>query len=133
MYTAQLIGDRKDEKLRRRIVNIKFNDGSKEFDQEFQFSIDSDVETIKKAVKAYLDELNFVPPAITDLTPAEELPPPEPTQAELDKTAWELDVARLKKAQELIECGVTFSAGQLTSLATLRTRIVTNFKPEYLG
>ena len=133
MFTAQLIGDIKDEKLRRRIVNIKFTSPEKEFDQEFQFKIEEDVEAIKKAVKQFLDELNFVPPVIDDLEPDAEVPPPAPTQEELDKQAWELDVARLKKAQELIDCGVTFSAPQLTALATLRGKLATNFKPEYLG
>ncbi len=152
MYTAQLISDAKNLELRRRLISVQFTEPYQEevFNeetqltelvdrerirtQEFQFKIDETVEKMKRTVKQYLDELNFTTPAIVgdiDDVPAEV--PPTPTQAELDKTAWDLDVAKLKKAQELLNCGVTFSAGQLTALATLRGKVATNFKSEYLG
>ena len=129
------ISDIKDEIARRRIVTIKFEDvgANRELTQSFQFGINTDLAVIKKTVNEYLNELNFTPVAIDDLDPDAEVTPPAPTQAELDKTAWDLDVAKLKKAQDLIDCGIVFSASQLTSLATLRTKIATNFKGEYLG
>lgn len=129
------ISDIKDEIARRRIVTVKFEDvgASRELTQSFQFGINTDLSVIKKTVNQYLDELNFVPPAIDDLDPDAEVPPPTPTQAELDKADWDLDVAKIKKAQELINCGVVFSAPQLSALATVRARVATNFKAEYLG
>ncbi len=134
MYTAIRLGDSANKELQRRIVTVQFNNGEGHvFVKDFSFSLTTEVEIIKKTVKSYLDEINFVPPVIDDLEPDAEVPPPAPTQNELDRQTWELDVARLKKAQELIDCGVTFSAPQLTSLATLRGKVATNFKPEYLG
>ena len=129
------ISDIKDEIARRRIVTIKFEDvgASRELTQSFQFGINTDLAVIKKTVNEYLNELNFTPVAIDDLDLDAEVPLPTPTQVELDKTAWDLDVAKLKKAQDLIDCGIVFSAPQLTSIATLRTKIATNFKGEYLG
>jgi hypothetical protein len=132
MFTAQLIGDRKDEQARRRIINVKFTSPEREFDQEFQFSISEEVAKIKRIVNNFLGELNAELDTITDLTPDAPPTPPVLTQDELDRNAWDLDVMKLKKAQELLNCGVTFSAGQLTSLATIRGRVATNFKAEYL-
>ena len=133
MFTSTLIGDTKNIELRRRMVNVEFTDGAVTFAKEFQFKIDETVETIKTTVKQYLDELNFVQPTIDNLTPATKPADAAPTQAELDRQAWDLDVAKLKKVQELLDCSVVLSAGQLTNIATLRTRVATNFKPEYLG
>jgi hypothetical protein len=103
------------------------------FNKEFQFKIDETLAVMKNTVKQYLDELNFTPPVIDDLEPDAEVAPVPPTAAELARTGWDLDVAKLKKAQELLDCGVTFSAPQLTALATLRGKVATNFKAEYLG
>ena len=133
MYTATLIGDTKNIELRRRMVNVEFTNGTHTFNKEFQFRIDETLEIMKRAVKSYLDELNFTPPEIADLEPAPEAAPEEPTADELARTAWEADFAKIKKAQELLDCGVAFSAGQLSALATLRGKVATNFKAEYLS
>ena len=134
MFTAQLIGDRKDEQLRRRIVNIKFTSLEKEFDREFQFRIDEALEVIKRTVKSYLNELNLTRPVIDDLEPDAEVPPPSPTQAELDKIEWEADVARLKKIHtDILDLGVTPKQAMVTAIEALRTKIANNVKSEYLG
>ena len=134
MYTATKLGDSVNQQLQRRIVTVQFdNSEGHVFAKDFQFGLTTPVETIKKTVKSYLDEINVVVPTIDDLTPAPDPVDHVPTQAELDKAAWNIDVAKLKKAQELLDCGVTFSAPQLTSLATLRNKVATNFKAEYLG
>lgn len=104
------------------------------FVKDFSFRLTDTLETIKKAVKSYLDEINLVPPTINDLEPDIEVPPPAPTQAELDKIAWEQDVAKLKRAYtDMINLGVTLTASQLTAINNLRNRIAANFKNEYLG
>ncbi len=103
--------------------------------ETFRFRINEDEVRIRQTVKAYKDELNVTPPAIVgaiDDAPADV--PVVPTQAELDKIEWDADVAKLKKAySDMINLGVTLSAGQLTALTTLRNKIATNFKNEYLG
>lgn len=133
MFTATLIGDTKNVELRRRMVNVEFTDGKITFNKEFQFKIDETVEAMKKIVKQYLDELNLVPPALDgDWTVADPVEVP-PTASEIARNEWETNVAKLKKAQELLDCGVTFSAPQMTALATLRGKVATDFKVEYLG
>jgi hypothetical protein len=131
MFTAQLLGDRKDEQRRRRIVNVKFNSSEKEFDQEFQFSIDTNLETIKKTIKQFLDELNLTLPALTDLEPATPVEPTPPTQAELDKQAWDANWAKLQLVDKLIDAGVL--TGQETQIVALRNKVKADFKPAYLG
>jgi hypothetical protein len=138
MYTATKLGDSVNQQLQRRIVTVQFtqDEGLETehiFIKDFSFRLTDTLETIKRSVKSFLDEINTVPPVIDDLTPDAEVPPPTPTQAELDRQEWDLDVAKLKKVQELLDCGVTFSAGQITAIATLRGKIATNFKVEYLG
>jgi len=130
MYTAKLIGDTKNIELRRRMINIEFTSEKHTFNKEFQFSIQDDVDAIKKTVKYYLDELNFTPPEIKDLTITEETPV-EPTQAEKDKQAWEKDKATLRQLQDLIDIGVF--KGDETPIVNLRAKVKTNFKTEYLG
>lgn len=135
MYTAIKLGDSTNKEQQRRIVTVQFNNGEGHvFVKDFSFRLTDTLETIKKAVKSYLDEINLVPPTINDLEPDIEVPPPAPTQAELDKIAWEQDVAKLKRAYtDMINLGVTLTASQLTAINNLRNRIAANFKNEYLG
>jgi uncharacterized protein YneR len=129
MYTATLLGNTVDKQARRRIVTIKFDDGVSEFTKDFSFAVETEVEVMKRTVKQYLDELNFVIEEITDLDYVE--PTPEtPTQDELDKQAWEADFARLEKVKRLIDCGVL--TGTETQIVTLRNKVKADFKPTYL-
>ena len=102
MYTATKLGDTVDKQKQRRIVTINFTDGVSEFSKDFSFSIETDLITIKKRVKDYLDEINFVPEDLADGAvdftdiPAEEAPV-EPTAEELAKTEWDADIEKLKK------------------------------------
>ncbi len=130
MFTLQLLGDRKDEKLRRRIINVKFISTEKEFDQEFQFNIDEDNAVIKKAVNQFLDELNYIPPTLTDLDPVPDPVPEEPTQAEIERDQWFADRQKLRTLMELVRDGVfTGSEKQITDL---QTKIRADFKVTYL-
>ena len=131
MYTATLIGDTKNIELRRRMVNVEFTNGTHTFAKEFQFRIDETLEIMKRAVKSYLDELNFTPPEITDLEPAPEAAPEKPTAEEIARTDWEAGFAKLEKVKRLIDCGVL--TGSETQIVTLRNKVKTDFKPEYLS
>ncbi len=138
MYTAIKLSHTDDKQTQRRIVTIKFEDVSipHEFVKDFSFRLTDTLEVMKKAVGSYLAELNAVPEVLPDgevdttVTPDV---PVEPTPEEVARAEWEANVAKIKKAQELLDCGVTFSAGQLTALATLRGKVATDFKAEYLG
>lgn len=132
MYTAQLIGDTKNIELRRRMINVEFTDGTTTFNKEFQFSIDTTVVDMKKVVKQYLDELNFVPPTIKgDISDYVPLPETPPTPAELARTAWNTDLAKLKQVKELIDLGVL--DGTEAPVVTLRNKVKTGFKPAYIA
>jgi len=136
MYTATKIGHTDDVQTQRRTVVIRFTDGVTEFTKPFSFSLTATVEVMKKAIASYLAEINTNEAVLPDNTSDFTVTPPietPPTQAELDRQAWEKDVARLKKAySDMINLGVTLTAGQLSGLSTLRTKIATNFKNEYL-
>ena len=150
MYTATLIGDTKNIELRRRMVNVEFttmvevtvtdpetNEVSttmepRSFNKEFQFRIDETIEVMKAAVKKYLDELNTPVPDITgDITDYVEPTPTEPTAAELARTAWDDNFAKLEKVKRLIDCGVL--TGSETAVVALRDKVKTDFKAEYLS
>lgn len=130
MYTAKLLGDSSNKELRRRIVTVEFSNGTHVFQKDFQFSLTETVEVMKRTVKQYLDELNTPIDSITDLTPAPEPTPETPTQAELDRQAWEADFAKLEKVKRLIDCGVL--TGNETQVVTLRNKVKADFKPVYL-
>ncbi len=58
--------------------------------------------------------------------------PPTPTQAEIDRDAWLVDYRRWVKVKStLIDTGIL--TGNEAQVTTLRNRVSTNFKPEYLN
>jgi len=117
-------------KYRRRVVTVTFSNGTNEVTQEFQFSIDVTLAAIKKTVLAYLDELNYVPTAVTDFTPEAEVEA-VPTAAELAKTAWEADRAKLKTLMELVRDGVF--TGTEKQITDLKAKVKADFNPVYLN
>lgn len=132
MYTARLIGDTKNIELRRRMVNIEFTNSTVTFNKEFQFNIETEVADMKKVVRQYLNELNFVPPEITgDIADYTEPTPAEPTAAELVKKKWDADLAKLEQVKKLIDLGVL--DGTETPVVTLRNKVKTGFKPAYIA
>jgi hypothetical protein len=133
MYTATKLGESINQQKQRLVVTVQFDDGAGHvFDKDFEFGLTTPLETKKRAVKAYLDEINFVIVPIDDFIPTTDPTPTGPTQAELDRADWEANVEKLKKIQELIDCGVTFTAPQLTAIANLRTSVANNFNQNYL-
>lgn len=138
MYRAIKLGETENKQTQRKIITVQFEDVSipHEFVKDFSFRLTDTPIIQRKIVGAYLDEINAdtekLPDGEIDTTVTPDVPV-EPTPDEVAKTAWDLDVARLRKAQDLLDCGVTFSAPQLTALATLRGKVATDFKAEYLG
>lgn len=131
MYTFnQVLSDDKSKTTRRRTIVVEFKNGEELLSQSFSFSIDTDLVTIKKTVKNYLDELNYVPPIFDgDLTIPDETPS-EPSAAELAKQEWQSDRDKLKTLMELVADGVF--TGDETQIKNLQTRVRTNFKPTFL-
>ena len=132
MYTATKLGDTVNKQTRRRIVTVHFSDGASEFDKDFSFAVETTVDVIKKTVKSYLDEINIVPEDITGNVADYTEPIKEtPTVAELARTTWEQDKAKLAQLQELIDMGVF--DGTETQIVNLRAKVKAGFKPEYLN
>jgi len=131
MYTATKLGDSTNQELQRRIVTVQFeNEKGHVFVKDFSFRLTDALESIKKTVVSYLDEINIVPPAITDFTLSAEPKPVAPTRAELGRKTWEADRAQLKIVMELVRDGVfTGTEPQITSL---QNKVKTNFKSTYL-
>jgi len=131
MYTIQSHNSVVDKVARRRIVDVTFTNGEATFVKTFSFGVADDLTTIKRTVKQYLDELNFVPEELKDFTLEEAPAPVEPTQAEKDKQTWEQDKVRLRQLQDLIDLGVF--TGTETPIVNLRNKVKNNFKTEYIG
>ena len=111
------------------MVNVEFTNGTNTFNKEFQFSINATLDEMKRTVKDYLRELNFVPPDITDFEYTEPTPV-TPTTAELARQAWETDREKLRKLMELVRDGVF--TGTETQIVNLKAKVKADFKPAYL-
>ena len=122
--------DIRNEALRRREITVQFvNDKQHTKEITLSFSLTETAEAIKRAFQSYLDELNFVPPPVIDLTlPTAPVVTP-PTQAELDRQEWQSDLNRLQRATKMAALGAPIIAG--TQLTALQTRVRNNWKPEY--
>lgn len=150
MYTAQLISDTKSLELRSRLISVQFTEPYTEEVlnettglmetvaqervrvQEFRFKIDETVEAMKKAVKAFLDELNYVLVEVNgDIATVTPDVPVEPTAAEVARTEWDADLEKLKKVQELIDLGVL--TGTETPVKNLQAKVKADFKPAYIA
>lgn len=131
MYTATLIGDTKNIDLRRRMVNVEFTDGKTTFAKEFQFRIDETVENMKRTVKQYLDELNFIPPTLNANIADYVEPTPDAPVVDTARQTWNEDREKLRVVMELVRDGVF--TGDEAQITTLQTKVKKGFKPEYLS
>jgi len=88
---------------------------------------------LTQAVKGWIDTMESASGVTdsVDLTEPVVEEPEEPTQAELDKRAWEKDKALLVQLDELVKIGVF--TGTETQITNLRTKVRNGFKAEYLG
>lgn len=132
MYTATLKDKQVDNKARRITVVVTVTDGNVTFDQAFSFSLDTSVETMKKTVKNYLDELNGAGDKVSGLTDLDyvEPTPDTPTADELVQREWFADWAKLQTVDQLIAAGVL--TGNEAAVTALRGKVKANFKPSYL-
>lgn len=136
MYTATLVS-KTIQREKQRILVVVDIIGETTERKEFSFSLNTTLDQIKKTINQYITELEQAQSLATNLnegnldltvTPPVDTPP---TQAELDRTAWEADFAKLKKVQELIDCGAL--TGSETAIVTLRNKVKADFKPAYLA
>ena len=136
MYTATLVS-KTIQREKQRILVVVDIIGETTERKEFSFSLNTTLEQIKKTINQYITELEQAQSLATNLnegnldltvTPPIDTPP---TQVELDRTAWEVNFAKLKKVQELIDCGAL--TGSETAIVTLRNKVKADFKPAYLG
>lgn len=130
MFTfSQVLEDSINKVARRRTIVVEFVDGQEKVNQSFSFAADTPIETIKKTVKNYLQELNFTPETLTDLTVTES-EPTAPTQAEIDRDAWLEDWRNLQAAKKLETNGVSVISAQ--QMSALQTKVKNGFKPSYV-
>lgn len=136
MFTATKLGDSINKQTRRRVVTVRFSDGESEFEKDFSFNVEMTEMEMKKVVKQYLDELNYVAPVIADgvidVSDVQEEPvTPEPTPAELAKTQFDADVAKLEQIKKYIDLGVL--TGNEAPVVALRNKVKADFKPAYIA
>ena len=132
MYTATLVSKTFQRAANRIVVTVEVTDGTDTFTKSFSFAPNTTVEQMKKTVKYFIDELNGVDEIVANLTDltVTEAEPETPTQAELDKQAWQADRAKLATVMELVRDGVF--DGTETQVTALQNKVKTGFKPAYL-
>jgi hypothetical protein len=87
---------------------------------------------LTQAVKGWIDTVESAKEVTTDVVLTEPVvEPTPPTQAELDRQAWEKDKSTLRQLQDLVDMGVF--TGTETPIVNLRNKVKTNFKTEYLA
>ncbi len=127
MFTAELLGGTIDKQTRTRIVTVQFTDGKQEFVKDFTFNVDAEVTLIKQVIKDFLTDINAVP---EELDGDFSVGLPQPSPAQLEKEAWEIDFAKLEKVKRLIDCGVL--VGTEPQIVTLRNKVRADFKVSFL-
>ena len=132
MYTAKLKSDVEDDQKRRRVITVTFAEGEISYDQEFQFSLTTEVAKIKRTVRNYLAEINFVKEDITgDIDDYTEPVVTPPTAAELAKQDWFQRYNKLEQVQKMIDLGIL--TGDENPVTNLRDGLKADLKPRYIN
>lgn len=127
MYTA-ILKNRLIEGGKIRWV-VEFTNGTDIFTESFNVNKYTE---LQPRVANRLAELNYVDTFIIDDVIDSTAPKVvQPTQAEIDRSAWLRDWEILKKANELIAAGVI--ADTLPAYVTHKTKVQTNFKVGYIN
>lgn len=130
MWTAKFVSKQQTTNGLRVVVN--FINGT-EFIQKDYYMVSPSIDLLKQIVKNEIDALskrdNF------SLTDGQDIDitvvsPPGPTQEDLDRKTYSLDMEKLRKTIELVNFGV-FS-GTETQIQTLRNKIKAEFQASYL-
>lgn len=121
MYTFnRVIKDEKNISSRRREVVVEYIDGEKTLEKDLSFKIEATDLEVKRAFKQFLDEINFVPSPITDLTYTE----PEPITLDAEELAfqeWSSNLQKLAAANVAVSFGLELATE--AQLNTLRTKV----------
>lgn len=117
-------------------VSVDYTDGTKVIRKDIQVSNAQGPDWLKGQIKAQVkifEDLTAYEQEVTtgdvDLTPDPVIPPPTPTQTELDKAKWSEDYNRLQKLETLLIKKLIKSND--VELLALRTSVEADFKPEY--
>lgn len=133
MFTPTITGTDVDKAVGRRIVYVTFTDGAENIQKSFSIALTATLEDVKRVIASAKNELDNaalnVPTGVIDTTPIV-VDPAAPTQAELDKTVWQNDRAKLKELMELVRDGVF--TGTETQITTLQAKVKAEFKAAYL-
>lgn len=122
MFTIQSYTDEIQKEIRSRVVTVIFTTGSEDLTQVFRFSIGTEDLLVRKTVKQFLDELNFVFVPITgDIVDVPEEPTPlPPTKEELEKAKLQNDRTILEQAKKDVELGLLTQVEYDKKLATVK-------------
>ena len=113
------------------IIDVSATKGEETMTRNFHGIISQAMLT--QAVNGWIDTVESARQVTTEVdltTPVVEEPTP-PTQAELDRQAWEKDKSTLRQLQDLVDMGVF--TGTETQIVNLRTKVKNNFKVEYVA
>ena len=125
MFTFdKVLKDERNEALRRRDITVQFiNHEGHTKEVTLSFSRLEEAENIKRAFQSYLEELNFVPPPVTDIAFV-------PSTKEQVRQEWLKDYQTLMQVQQLVSAGVFLeNAPQVVSL---RNKVRATFRIEYI-
>lgn len=117
-------------------VSVDYTNGTLVIRKDIQVSNAQDQKWLKGQIKAQvkiLEALTAYEQEVTvgdvDLTPDPIIPPPTPTQAELNRAKWAEDYNKLQKLETLLTKKLIKSND--AELLALRTSVEADFKPEY--
>lgn len=87
---------------------------------------------VKRLVASETNDVDIPIGAVIDVTPEVVVPPPAPTQAELDKIEWFKDWTKLQKYMRLVNHGIN-PPGADTQIANLQASLLVDWDNSYAG
>lgn len=127
-YTAKIT--QKNNEGNRIVVVVEFSNGTTTLSENIIVVSDGD---LARKVKGKIKQLEYIESTFDDLIVGGFIntSEPTPTQAELDKNEWQNDFSKLQRLKIAIGLGIL--NGDEALVTNLRTKIKTNFKPEYIN
>jgi len=138
MYTTKIIEKSIQRSAKRVVVKVEFTKNGVSDIEEFSFGMMSfSLDSLKRAINSHIEalekaelEVSKLSDDIIDTTITEPLPV-QPTQAEIGKQKWLALYDVLQNIKPLIDNGIF--TGTEPKIAALKTKLKTDFKPEYIN
>lgn len=138
MYTAKVLRKAKDLQIKKLFIDFEYlKDGVQVATEQKDFPLDATLLIISSYANSVIKRLESSDANLDSIPVGTELDLSSveyvPTADDTTREAWLADWAKLVSAQKLIDHGVTLTTQQQSAVTTIRNRIGSNLKVEYLG